>query len=124
MILLHEKWKFFTTTLSKHDRLLGSSEYIFVEIQNCMNKIDFNCSAELLKSERQGPLEKKAGNPESDHTFFQTVRRTENILSESVGKNRVEAALLLKVQRPRWQYTGLGQTSKIPPKIKFKHFFS
>ena len=29
------------------------------------------------------PLGKKAGNPESDHTFFQTVRRTENILSES-----------------------------------------
>ena len=41
-----------------------------MEIQNCMNKIDFNCSAELLKSESQGPLEKKAGNPESDHTFF------------------------------------------------------
>ena len=77
----------------------------------------------MLKSESQGPLEKKAGNPESDHTFFQTVRRTENILSESVGKNRVEAALLLKVQRPRWQYTGLGQISKIPPKIKFKIFF-
>ena len=27
---------------------------LFVENQNCMNKIDFNCSAELLKSERQG----------------------------------------------------------------------
>ena len=95
---------------------------IFVEIQNCMNRIDFNCSAELLKSERQGPLEKKVGNPESDHTFFQTVRRTENILSESVEKNRVEAALLLKLQRPRWQYTGSGQISKIPPKIQT--FFS
>ena len=87
-----------------------------MQIQNCMNRIDFNCSAELLKSERQGPLEKKAGNPESDHTFFQTVR-TEDILSESVGKNRVEAALLLKLQRPRWQYTRLGQISKIPPKV-------
>ena len=73
MILLHEKWnvfwKFFTTTLSKHDRLLGSSEYIFVEIQNCMNKIDFNCSAELLKSERQGPLEKRQ-ETQSQTTHF------------------------------------------------------
>ena len=91
---------------------------IFVEIQNCMNRIDFNCSAELLKSESKGLWKKKARNPESDHTFFQTVRRTENILSESVEKNRVEAALLLKLQRPRWQYTGSGQISKIPPKIQ------